>query len=58
MAKQKLLKEEIEKKIKEKETIFGIEGMVFSEEEKELTRKYLAGEITDAEYENYGVTRK
>lgn len=58
MSEKKFTEEQIEKIIKEKETIFGIEGMSFSEEEKELTRKYLAGEITDEEYENYSVIRK
>lgn len=50
MVEKKFSKEEIERMERECETVFGIEGMEFTEKEKELGRKFYAGEITGDEY--------
>lgn len=43
---KKLTNEEIEQAIKNRDAIWAIEGMYFTNEERELARKYLSGEIS------------
>ena len=51
MERKKLTPEEVERIIEDKKTIFAIEGMSFTDEELEMSRKFLLGEITKEEYE-------
>ena len=53
MEEKKLTPEEIDKIERNVETIFAIEGMEFTDEEKEMGRKYLAGEISLKEYQGH-----
>ena len=49
---RKLSKEEIDKVIANCNTIWGIEGMApLSEKEEEVARKFLAGEMSQEEYD-------
>lgn len=47
---RKFSKEEAIQTMKNVETVFGIEGMEFTEEEKQAGIKYLAGEISLEEF--------
>lgn len=53
MEENKLTPKEIDKIERNVGTIFAIEGMEFTDEEKEMGRKYLAGEITFEEYQGH-----
>ena len=54
MEKRNLTPEEVQNEIDNIITVYAIEGMEFSDEEIEMMRKFLSGEISQEEYSAWG----
>lgn len=57
MKQRKLTPEEVQNEIENIKTVFAIEGMEFSDEELEMMKKFLSGEISKEEYSAWGFKR-
>lgn len=57
MKQRKLTPEEVQNEIENIKTVYAIEGMEFSDEELEMMKKFLSGEISKEEYSAWGFKR-
>lgn len=57
MEQSELTPEEVQNEIENIKTVYAIEGMEFSDEELEMMKKFLSGEISKEEYSAWGLKR-